>query len=168
MGSRDRILVKSIFFFYAAIMLLFYTKNYLSEVSYFPRMYNRTSSCGPTASGANVDPTSQVCSPAMLVLPIVDNCKLRFQVSPQWHNVHTKFHPNPSSGSPVESRGQRDRRTDMTSPTCVHFMHIMQRTRKNGRLIWYSIIRNVHLVCLFCLIRLRSKTVFNNKHMVQC
>jgi hypothetical protein len=33
---------------------------------------------------------------------------VRFLVSLQWHNVHTKFHPNPSIGSRVESYGQTD------------------------------------------------------------
>jgi hypothetical protein len=32
----------------------------------------------------------------MLVLLSIRNCKLRFSGSPQWHNVHTKFHLNPS------------------------------------------------------------------------
>jgi hypothetical protein len=41
------------------------------------------------------------------------------RVGPQWHNIHTKFDLNPSSGSGVESCG----RTDMTSPICVYFMH---------------------------------------------
>jgi hypothetical protein len=95
-----------------------------SKVLYFPKIYNHTSLCGPTASGASVDPTSQVCLPAMLVLPVVKYLKVRFYGSPHWHNVHTKFHPNPSRGSRVESCGQ----TDMTSPLCAHFMHIVQRT----------------------------------------
>jgi hypothetical protein len=34
-----------------------------------------TSLYGPIASAANVDPNSQVCAPAMLVLQIVGNCK---------------------------------------------------------------------------------------------
>jgi hypothetical protein len=40
--------------------------------------------------GASVDPTSQVCSSAMLVLTIADKCKVRFYGSLRWHNAHTK------------------------------------------------------------------------------
>jgi hypothetical protein len=76
MGSRDRILVK---FFYAAIVvILHYTKNYYTKVLYFPKIYNHTSLYGPVACGARVDPTSQVCPTAMLVLLIVGNSKVRF------------------------------------------------------------------------------------------
>jgi hypothetical protein len=50
-----------------------------------------------------VAPTSQFSSSAILLLPIVGNRKLRFSVSFQSHNLHTKFHPNPSSPSEVES-----------------------------------------------------------------
>jgi hypothetical protein len=85
---------------------LYCTKNYFfSKGLYFLKICNHTSSYVPTTSGANVDPTSQVCSSAMLVLPIVGNWKLRFFGCSQWHNVHTKFHQNPSSGW-AESCGQ--------------------------------------------------------------
>jgi hypothetical protein len=43
--------------------------NYL----YFPKIYDLASLYGPIASGTNVDPTSQVCLSAMLLLPIVEN-----------------------------------------------------------------------------------------------
>jgi hypothetical protein len=78
---------------------------------YFSKIYNHTSLYDPIASGASDDPTSQVCSSAMLVLPIVVHLKVRFYGSPQWHNVHTKFHLNSSSGSRVESCGRTDRHT---------------------------------------------------------
>jgi hypothetical protein len=42
------------------------------------KIYNHTSLYDPTATGASVNPTSQVCSHAMLVLPIVGNCEVRF------------------------------------------------------------------------------------------
>jgi hypothetical protein len=51
-------------------------------------------------------PTSQVSPSAMLVLPIVENWRERFYNSPQRYNVHAKFHPNPSSGSRIESCGE--------------------------------------------------------------
>jgi hypothetical protein len=81
------------------VVILHYTKNYFSKVLYFLKTFHHTSLYGPTASGARADPSSQVCSSTMLVLPILDNCKVRFEGSPQWHNVNTKFHPNLSSGS---------------------------------------------------------------------
>lgn len=59
--------------------------------------------CGPTACDLSVDPTSQVRSPAMLVLVIAGRLKLRFYGRAQWHNVHAKFHPNPSISSQDES-----------------------------------------------------------------
>jgi hypothetical protein len=72
--------VKSVFFlFHAAAMLLFYIiQRITTRVLYFPQIYNYTSLCGPIASGTSVDPTSQVCSSAMLVLPIAENLKVRF------------------------------------------------------------------------------------------
>jgi hypothetical protein len=55
------------------VVILHYAKNYYTEVLYFPKIFNHTSLYGPIASGASVDPTSQVCSSAMLVLTIVGN-----------------------------------------------------------------------------------------------
>jgi hypothetical protein len=93
----------------------------------FPKIYVHTSLYGPIASGASVDPTSQVCFSTMLLLPIVGNLKVRFYGSPQWHSVHSKFHPNPSSGSRVESWGQ----TDMTSPNAfIPCTSCKQRTKR--------------------------------------
>jgi hypothetical protein len=62
-------------YFHAAVMLLFYIiqRITMSEFCYFPKIYNHTSLYGPGASGASVDATSQICSSAMLVLPIVGN-----------------------------------------------------------------------------------------------
>jgi hypothetical protein len=57
-----------------------YTKRVSSVVAYWTRTHRvigsnpgqvKTSLYGPIASGASVDPTSQVCSSAILVLPIV-------------------------------------------------------------------------------------------------
>jgi hypothetical protein len=55
------------------VFTLHYTKNYYTKVLYFLKIYNHTSLYGPIASGASVDPTSQVCWSAMLVLPIAEN-----------------------------------------------------------------------------------------------
>jgi hypothetical protein len=91
------------------VVILHYTKNLHSKVLYFMKNYNLTSLYGPNASGASVNPTSQVFSSAMLVLLIVGSWIVRFKGRFQWHDVHTKFHPNPSSGSRVESCGRTDR-----------------------------------------------------------
>jgi hypothetical protein len=55
------------------MIILHYTKNYNGKVLHFPDIFYHTSLYGPVASGASVDPTSQVCSSAMLVKPIVWN-----------------------------------------------------------------------------------------------
>jgi hypothetical protein len=93
-----------ILFFHSASMLLL--KNYYTKVLYFPKIH--ASLYGPIASGASVDPTSQVCSSAMLVFPIVENLKVRFYSSTQWHNVRTKFYPNLSSASRVNHIDRHD------------------------------------------------------------
>jgi hypothetical protein len=53
-------------------------------------------------------------------------------VEHHWHNVHTKFHQNLSSGSQVGSCGQTDRQmvryTDTGNPISVHFV---QRPHNN-------------------------------------
>jgi hypothetical protein len=108
------------------VVILHYTKNYFPKVLNLPKIKNHISLHGPTVSGTSANSTSQVCLFTMLVLPIVENWKVWFYCSPKLHNVYTKFHPNPSSGSWVESC----RQTDKTSPKCVHFMHIVQRKQK--------------------------------------
>jgi hypothetical protein len=60
------------------VVILHYTKNYYTKVLYFLKIYNRTSLYGPTVRGTSVDSTSQVCLSTMLVLPIVENLKVRF------------------------------------------------------------------------------------------
>jgi hypothetical protein len=118
-------------------MLLFYnTKNYYNKVLYFPNIYNHTSLYDPTATCASVNPTSQVCSPIMLVLLMVGNWEVWFYSGASWHYLHTKFNPNPTSSSWVEST---DRQMDrhMISPICIHFTHNKQRTfNKVWQLKW--------------------------------
>jgi hypothetical protein len=53
--------------------ILHYTKYYKTKVVHFLELYHHTSLYDPVASGASVDPTSQVRSSAMLVLPIEGN-----------------------------------------------------------------------------------------------
>jgi hypothetical protein len=89
-----------------------------------PKICNHISLYGITVRGAIIYPTSQAPSSPILLLASAENLKVLSYGRPQWHNTHIKFHPNPSSGSRVESCGQ----TDTASPICVHFMHIMQRT----------------------------------------
>jgi hypothetical protein len=50
-----------------------YTKNCYTKVVQFSEIYYSTSLYDPTVSGASVNPTSQVRSYAMLVLPIAGN-----------------------------------------------------------------------------------------------
>jgi hypothetical protein len=88
-------------------MLLFYTTQRIVSVLFFPNIFNHTSLNGPVASGASVDPNSHVCSPAMLVLPTVVNCKVWFCNSPQAHS-HTKCVQNLSGCCRVESWGRTD------------------------------------------------------------
>jgi hypothetical protein len=125
-GVIGRILVKSnIFFFHAATMLLFYIvqRIIIQIFCIFPKIFYHTSPYGPIASGASVDPTSQFCSSAMSILPIAESLKVRFYGSPQWNNVHTKFHPNPPSGSRVESCGQTDGQTDRHDQPYMRSFH---------------------------------------------
>jgi hypothetical protein len=84
------------------------TKSGYTMVLYLLKFCNRTSLYVTAASGASVDPTSQVCSSAILALPIAEDFEIWFCVSPQWHKFHTKFHLNSSICSSVESC----RRTD--------------------------------------------------------
>jgi hypothetical protein len=60
--------------------------------------------------------TSRLSPFVILLSPIVGYSKVPFWGQPEWHKAHIKFHPNPSSGSRVESRGQTDGGTDKTSP----------------------------------------------------
>jgi hypothetical protein len=55
------------------VVILDYPKNYFSKILYFLKIFYQTSLFVPVASGASVDPTSQVCSSVVLVLPIVGN-----------------------------------------------------------------------------------------------
>jgi hypothetical protein len=49
------------------------TKNHYTKVLPFLKIENHTSLYDPTSSGATVDPTSQVCLSALLVLLIAEN-----------------------------------------------------------------------------------------------
>jgi hypothetical protein len=60
------------------VVILNHTKNHYTKVLYFPKVFSHTSQHVLIASGASVDPTSQVCSSAMLVSPIVENWQVRF------------------------------------------------------------------------------------------
>jgi hypothetical protein len=106
-------------------------------VLYLPKFCNRTSLYVPAASGASVDPTSQVCSSAILALPIAEDCKIWFCVSPQWHNFHTKLHLNSSRSSSVESC----RRTDRHDQPYMHSYH--GRTLKKARGLAKLIVSSV-------------------------
>jgi hypothetical protein len=73
--------MKSKLFFFSrapAILLLYYTKNYHAKLLYFLKIVYKTSLYDTTASGAVVDPTSQVCSSTMLALPSLENREVQF------------------------------------------------------------------------------------------
>jgi hypothetical protein len=89
--------------------------------------YYDTSLYDPTFSGSSVDPTLRVHSSDMSVLLIVRNQKVQFYSRPGWNNIHTKIHPNLSSGPRAESCEQPNGRTDKVSPICIHFMHTVQK-----------------------------------------
>jgi hypothetical protein len=46
--------------------------------------------------------------PSCLVLPVVENLKVKFWISLKWHNIHNKFNENPFSPSKVIMCIQRD------------------------------------------------------------
>jgi hypothetical protein len=50
----------------------------ISKILYFPKIFYRASLYGPIVNGAGVDPISQICPFAMLVLLIATNGKVRF------------------------------------------------------------------------------------------
>jgi hypothetical protein len=55
------------------VVVLHYTKNYCTKVVYFSKIHYRTSMYDPIASGAIVDPNSQVRLSDILALPIAGN-----------------------------------------------------------------------------------------------
>jgi hypothetical protein len=73
----------------------------------------------------------------MLVLPIVGNCiKYGFSVVPNGITSITNFiQIRPA----VLELNHADRQTDVISPICVHFIHIVQRTPGNElELLWWE------------------------------
>jgi hypothetical protein len=74
-GSQDRILVNLINCFLSCSRHVVYFKLYkeFSKDLCFPKIFYHTFLYVSIASGASVDPPSQICSSAMLVLPIVGN-----------------------------------------------------------------------------------------------
>jgi hypothetical protein len=64
--------VKTCCFFHAAAMLLFYMIQKITVPKFYIfRKYYHALLYGPIPSGSDVSPALQVCSSAMLVLPIV-------------------------------------------------------------------------------------------------
>jgi hypothetical protein len=63
---------------------------YTEKFFCFAGVCNRRSLCSPAASVCTVDPTSQLSSYSILVLPVVGNRKLLFFGSPHSHNFRTK------------------------------------------------------------------------------
>jgi hypothetical protein len=109
MGLWNPIIIKANFFFPLwthHVVILPCTTNYAIKVLYFPQIFYHT-----PLWGTGINPTSQVCSPDMLVLLTAENSKVKFHCYPQWRKVHTKFHPNLSSTSQAESCRQTDEET---------------------------------------------------------
>jgi hypothetical protein len=79
----------------------------------------------PVVYDANDNPTSQVHLP----VGITDYRELRNIKSVAFSGIMsvTKFHPNPTRSSRIESY----RWTDMISTICIHFIHIMERMHNN-------------------------------------
>jgi hypothetical protein len=67
--------VKIFFSFHAAAMSLYYIIQRITKQKFciFQKSFFHASLYGPTASGTGINPTSQVCLSAMLVLLIVGN-----------------------------------------------------------------------------------------------
>jgi hypothetical protein len=65
-----------------------------------------------------------------MVLSIAGNFEERVWDSLQWHNNHTSFNQNPSSGSEMKPV---DRRTDMISHICSHLMQIVHKAHIDHR-----------------------------------
>jgi hypothetical protein len=84
-------------------------------------------------SDSSVGRTSRARSSAMLVLPTLENWKLRiFGRPPQWHNFHIKFYPNPSSGFCVNSCGQTDTASHISFIPFTIFQTTNQKLTKVG------------------------------------
>jgi hypothetical protein len=79
---RIESLTGQFFFLYAAIILLFYTlqRNSFSSILYFPKIKTIHHCMALLQSGINDNPTSEVCSPTVLVLLIIG--KHDFRVVP--------------------------------------------------------------------------------------
>jgi hypothetical protein len=129
MGSWNPGQDKSLLFFRATAMLLFYIFQRITipKISIFRKFI-----------------TIHHCM-TLLQVALVSTPRHKFFRAPCWYYrlwaivkydfgvvpnsmTSTKFHPNLSIGSRVESCGQ----TDISSPICVHFMHIAQSTYNNG------------------------------------
>lgn len=74
----------------------------------------------PVLGDASVFPASQVRLSAMFVLRVVGSRKVRVWGNPQWHNVQTKFHQNPSSVSRIIRTDGRTRPTQCMGPFRAH------------------------------------------------
>jgi hypothetical protein len=74
--GTDPVKVK-IFFFHAVAMLLFFIIQRIYFSFIFFKNFCCALLCGCVACGTAVDPNSQVCSSAILVLPMVENCLMQ-------------------------------------------------------------------------------------------
>lgn len=80
------------------------------------KIFYHTSFYRPTASGANVDPTSEVSSSAMLVLIIAGNKKVLFYGRPPWKtSIQNWIQIRPR----IQELNFTDRQTDRVATICA-------------------------------------------------
>lgn len=126
------------------------TKYYRNKCYIFFKNLYHTSFPDNIACGTKFSPTSKVCASATLVLILHEINSHKFWIpSFQWHNVHTKFHQNMSSGSLVESCGRTDIQADMATPFCVHVMHIVQTMHSNVANVSWQVVEGENSSCYF-------------------
>jgi hypothetical protein len=129
MGSRDQILLKSKYFFYAVIMLFYTTQRITAPMVCIFQTSLIIHHCMALLQVVLVSiPPHKFVHPPCWYYRLEKIVKYDFRVVP---NCITSI-PNFIQIRPVVLElNHVNRHTDRTSPICVHFMHIMQRMHKN-------------------------------------
>lgn len=118
--------VKICYFFQAVATLIFYLfKYFFFKNLYFPNIYNNTSSyCLLQMQLLWIAPHESV-SPPCWYFRLQEIQKHDFFFICQWHNVHTRFHPNPFSGSQIWSWVHMDIQTSWYEKKCSEISKII-------------------------------------------